>query len=330
MRRWCRHQSHLSLLPSSLALPMKWPKMTNSPWWLLVCLRYIWILTPWTCCLCSTVVLRHIESEFKQAARQRRFICRDFVFVFSSSLFMWFIWEFFFLVLTCRPLKEGEDPQTTLRNLSRKRDELRSDLLVWCRVWIPSLCLPNPSLSLEILQRDETSFSNTHVNIFFRPRIQTCFLGGFTWKWSVCLSKQSFATVCLRDISMLLCLSTLRKRSHCVTPLASCTRVWAQRWWKMMTLRRLTLLQVGLPREFIHMFSWTWNSLWMLNAEYLIFFKYLWGVSKRCDSLLCNSFPNNKTIHLNVDCFPQSQRSHKNAKKMDRFLRGKKGKTFNW
>ena len=30
-------------------------------------------------------------------------------------------------------MKEGEDPQTTLRNLSRKRDELRSDLLVWCR-----------------------------------------------------------------------------------------------------------------------------------------------------------------------------------------------------
>jgi len=60
--------------------------------------------------LVTVVVLRHIESEFKNAARQRRFICRDFV-----------------------PSKDGEDSQATLRNLARKRDEMRSDLLVWCR-----------------------------------------------------------------------------------------------------------------------------------------------------------------------------------------------------
>jgi len=58
----------------------------------------------------TVVVLRLVESEFRQAARQKRFIVRDFT-----------------------PSKDGEDPQTTLRNLSRKRDEMRSDLLVWCR-----------------------------------------------------------------------------------------------------------------------------------------------------------------------------------------------------
>jgi V-type H+-transporting ATPase subunit C len=61
-------------------------------------------------CLMTVVILRLVESEFKIAARQRRFIVRDFV-----------------------PAKVGDDPQTTLRNLNRKRDEMRSDLLVWCR-----------------------------------------------------------------------------------------------------------------------------------------------------------------------------------------------------
>jgi len=61
-------------------------------------------------CLVTVVVLRLVESEFRQASRQRRFIVRDYT-----------------------PSKDGEDPQTTLRNLGRKRDEMRSDLLVWCR-----------------------------------------------------------------------------------------------------------------------------------------------------------------------------------------------------
>jgi len=60
--------------------------------------------------LCTVVILRLVESEFKQAARARRFIVRDY-----------------------SPRADGEDAQAQLQNLSRKREEMRSNLIVWCR-----------------------------------------------------------------------------------------------------------------------------------------------------------------------------------------------------
>uniref|UniRef100_A0A6U3CKJ0 V-type proton ATPase subunit C n=2 Tax=Paramoeba aestuarina TaxID=180227 RepID=A0A6U3CKJ0_9EUKA len=60
--------------------------------------------------LVTVVVLRLVENEFKQAARTKRFIVRDYT-----------------------PNPDGEDSQAQLSGLSRKREEMRSDLIVWCR-----------------------------------------------------------------------------------------------------------------------------------------------------------------------------------------------------
>eukprot|EP00211_Chloroparvula_japonica_P006976 CAMPEP_0119133848 /NCGR_PEP_ID=MMETSP1310-20130426/14058_1 /TAXON_ID=464262 /ORGANISM="Genus nov. species nov., Strain RCC2339" /LENGTH=391 /DNA_ID=CAMNT_0007124571 /DNA_START=105 /DNA_END=1280 /DNA_ORIENTATION=- len=61
-------------------------------------------------CLMTVVVLRLVENEFKQASRQLRFVVRDFELA-----------------------KDGEGAEVNLRNLKREREDLRSDLIVWCR-----------------------------------------------------------------------------------------------------------------------------------------------------------------------------------------------------
>ena len=108
--------------PLSLVLLLRLPLMRSSSCAQLVCIcdspfqclnfpLFSNILLPLLPISTPTVVLRLVENEFKQAARTRRFIVRDY-----------------------SPRAEGEDAQARLASLSRKREEMRSDLIVWCRV----------------------------------------------------------------------------------------------------------------------------------------------------------------------------------------------------